>query len=322
MAYYRSEKNGFFQFRKMPFGYAYLDAKKNTLLGIYEKQTKGQPGHVISSWCAYDSKGCAIGLNPEKTYLFHRKQETRPFRVSDIPAGCYIEMIRQQKDWTTFAINSKSAKSAKLRIDFVQKQYKVYVNGKEIANVGTSLNTSVPVPANILILTTQSAAFPLSEYIRNKHWESGFNGENGLLSPHGYRGYTSNMYRAIRRMKIDGKFKNCICVGSGRYSAFMEKRFRVPADKKTLTFNAELGRTQQNKKIPVESVLTITANGKEIYSGTIPSEPKVWKKYSVNVAEFAGQDILLNFTFRYGKPEQEAANVGNHEIHITDLAWE
>ena len=322
LAYYRSEKNGFFQFRKMPFGYAYLDAKKNTLLGIYEKQTKGLPGHIISTWCAYDNKGCAIGLDPEKMYLFHRKKETLPFRISNIPAGCYIDMVRQQKEWTTFSIHSKSAKSADIRIDFVQKPYKVYVNGKEIANAGTRLNTTIPVPANILILTKQSAVFPLTEYIRNKNWVSGFNGVNGLHSPHGYRGYANNMHRIIRRIKIDGEFKNCICIGSGKYSAYMEKRFKVPADKKALTFTAELGRTQQHKKIPVDSVLTISANGREIYSGTIPNEPKVWKKYSVNVAEFAGQDILLNFTFRYGKPEQESANVGNHEIHITDLTWE
>ena len=322
IAYYRSEKNGFFQFRKMPFGYAYTDAKKNILLGIYEKQTKGLPGTVISDWCAYDRKGAAIGLNPKYAYRFHSQKEDMFYNVAELTADCYFDFVRHhaKKDWSLFQLNSASKKNADFKVTFRKQPARIYLNGVEQKLNGRKWNVNAAaLPATALVIFKEPSYMASSVFCKSWGWfRYGYMEDNGLHAIHGYRAYSNNISGHAGTFRFDGKVKDCLHLGSGKYRRFTDKAIAVPAGKKTLAFSVALDAVARNKKVPYKSILKIYANGKEIFSKFI-SNSKKWQEYQADVSAFAGKNVIFHFEFGFEKPEQEKASVNNHVIKIGDL---
>ncbi|MBR2427626.1 MAG: hypothetical protein IKB16_12895 [Lentisphaeria bacterium] len=323
IAYYRSAKNGFFQFRKMPFGYAFTDAKKNVLLGIYEKQTKGLPGKIISDWCAYDKNGAAIGLNPKHAYRFHSKAEKINFNVTELTPGCYFEFVRHINNnvRTMFRINSASKKNADFTVSFKKQPIRVYLNGIEQNISGKEWKVAAAaLPANVQLVFEEPKSHTAATLPKSWGWiKYGYTGENGLHISHGYRSYAENITGHAGKFKFAGKVKDTLHVGSGKFRRYVEKVVDVPANVKTLTFSVALDSQKKKKNISYASVLKIYANGKEIFHKTIPSNSKAWQDFQTGIAEFAGKKVIFHIEFGYEKPEDVKASVQNHVIHIGDL---
>ena len=322
IAYYRSAKNGFFQFRKMPFGYAYVDAKKNIILGICKNRSKGLPNRTISGWCAYDDKGCAIGMNPAHEYQFHSKKENFPFNVYKVSDGTYFRFIRNHKDldWTLFQLGSDKQKTADFKVEFKQTPAKVYLNGKEQKITGKEWTVSAAaLPANVMIVKKEPAYNNASILCKSWAWvRNGFTGANGLHELHGYGGYAQNFMCYAGPFEFDKQKKDCLHIGSGRYRAWCEKAITIPAGKTTLDFSIALDSVKKNKKVNYNSVLMIYANGKEIFNSKIPNSKK-WQEFKADISGFAGQNVIFHFEFGYETPEQVNASVTNHYIHIGNL---
>ena len=315
LAYYRSEKNGFFQFRKMPYGYAYLDARKNTELGIYENVGKGIPGFLIPNWCAYDETGAAIGLNPERSYRFVKNGKKLLFTIVGLPEGCYLESVRNQENRSTVRLNSKTKKNGTVTVKFDAPPNRVLLNGK-IQNVtGTQMTFTTDFPASLLVFHKQPKVHP--ELHRNWGWESGYDGLNGLHASHGYRGYYFNFSITNSRYTFDGQQKDCINIGSGRFGGYIEKMSMVPAGKKLLKCSFALKNTGKN----IAGRLIVTINGKEILNRIVKNGDH-WQDLELDISEFAGQEALFNFAFRYADPAQSIDQNINNTIHIGGFRFE
>jgi hypothetical protein len=161
----------------------------------------------------------------------------------------------------------------------------------------------------------------MASSIFRKSWgwfRYGYMEDNGLHAIHGYRAYPNNISGHAGPFRFDGKVKDCLHLGSGKYRRFTDKAIAVPAGKKTLAFSVALDAAARNKKVPYKSILKIYANGKEIFSKFIPNSKK-WQEYQADVSAFAGKNVIFHFEFGFEKPEQEKASVNNHVIKIGDL---
>ena len=315
LAYYRSAKNGYFQFRKTPYGYAYTDAKKQPLLGIYKGTAKGIPGFMIPQWCAYDRNGTAIGLNPEHFYRFIKNTEKVPFTITALSDGCFLESVRNQEKWTSVRLNSKTIKKADFTVKFDQKPFRVLVNGKEQNITGNMLKATVDLPASVQVFYSKPAVdISLS---RRNEWKFGYDGVNGLHASHGYRGYYFNIPLSAGPFTFDKQKKDCVNIGSGRYGGYAEKMAAVPAGKKTLKFFAAL--KNNLPKIPMK--LIVTVNGKTVMDRTVSNSDK-WQELQADAAEFSGQEVLINFAYRYADPEKTVAQNFNNVLHLGGFSFE
>lgn len=303
-AYYRSEKNGFFQFRKMPFGYAFVDSKGKVELGIYENVSKGIPGFAIPNWCAYDDKGAAIGLNPKASYRFIKKADPVPFTVTKMSDGTYFEFIRHNKSWTTTRIQGKKGmKDVQLSVRFDKKPLYVLVNGEVKTLSGNKLNTSAALPASLIAIYKEPGKH---HFAHKTGWGLGHSGKNGLYAPHGFRGFSWNFMLSTGQYQFARERKHGVKLGPGSYSAYADKLIRVPAGKKVLKFSYAL---KNNLKKFKPMRLTISANGKELFSQIIRNNPK-WQEGQVDISAYAGKLTMFTFVFLYddGNPASHCNN--------------
>ena len=308
LAYYRSEKNGFFQFRKMPFGYAYVDAQKKPLLGIYENIAKGIPGFMIPYWCAYDAQGRAIGLNPERSYRFIKKADPVPFTVTALTDGAYLEHVRHNRNWTSCRINSKTLKNADLTFHFDKMPVTLLVNGKEKNLTGKQMKLSVALPASIVAVYKAPGK---QSFAHKQDWAVGYDSPNGLRTSHGFRGYACNFMLTVGQIEFAKEKKNGVKIGPGSYGAYAEKLIRIPTGAKTLKFSYAMKNSLKKKNMR----LTVSVNNK-ILSDFIVKNGSQWQEKQVDISAYAGTQALFSFVFRYddGKPASHSNNylyIGN-----------
>ena len=320
IAYYRSAKNGFFQFRKMPFGHAYVDAKKNVLLGLYSKVSKGLPGFYVPDWVAYDAKGRAIGLNPAHTYKFMKTALPRNFTITALSDGAYLNLIRKSRskklDYSTIEIASDKLKTSVLNIKFHESPYKVLINGKEQTVVNKELKTNVSLPAAVVIYMKKLNEYPASAMGQRKGWISGFTGPNGLFRPHGYRGFYANFNFFPGKYTFGKVTKESMTVAVGAHCGYLEKQIQVPAEAKTLSFSLGLKQTAR-KSIPM--VVTLRANGNVIWTTQINSKD-VWQPQTVDISRYAGQNVLFSYTFQYQNADKAPIQQNcNNYLRIADF---
>ena len=315
LAYYRSAKNGYFQFRKTNDGYAYTDAKGNKLLGIYENVTKGEKGFYIPDWFAYKN-GCAIGLNPKKSYRYIKPAQKTPFTITGLTDGCYVDTIRHNPDWTTINLASGTAKNTKLQVQFHSAPAKVMLNGKTMEVKGNTLQTTVTLPAALIVYHKAVKPAEGNRIHYHTNWKKGFTGYNGVRESHGYRGYYFNMDMTFNKYTMNKVQKPSLNIGSGHYCGYAEKLIRIPAGKTKL--HLTLGLNNQ-KKIPM--VMTVYADGMKLAEQTLQNKAD-WQNVTLNIASLAGKDTILNFSFRY--PELKKSFPGNiqNTLHIGGIFFE
>ena len=308
LAYYRSEKNGFFQFRKMPFGYAYVNENKKPLLGIYENVAKGIPGFMIPYWCAYDAQGRAIGLNPERSYRFIKKADPVPFTVTALTDGAYLEHVRHNRNWTSCRINSKTLKNADLTFHFDKMPVTLLINGKEKNLTGKQMKLSVALPASIVAVYKAPGK---QSFAHNQDWAVGYDSPNGLRTSHGFRGYACNFMLTVGQIEFAKEKKNGVKIGPGSYGAYAEKLIRIPTGAKTLKFSYAMKNSLKKKNMR----LTVSVNDK-ILSDFIVKNGTQWQEKQVDISAYAGTQALFSFVFWYddGKPASHSNNylyIGN-----------
>lgn len=316
LAYYRSAKNGYFQFRKTNDGYAYTDAKGKRLLGIYENVTKGGKGFFIPDWLAYDNNGYAIGLNPEKTYRYINKTQEMPFTITALSDNCYVDRIRKNKDWTTVNLASASANETKLQIKFRNAPVKVLLNGKEIPVKGSTLTTTAALPAALVVYHKDAKIATGKQILSYNNWHKGFTGFNGIRESHGYRGYYYNMDQTFSKYTLNNVQKTSLNIGSGHYCGYAEKRIRIPADKTKMRI---ICGSNNLKKVPM--VMNIYIDGMPLSETKLESKNE-WKELVLNIAHLAGKDVILNFTFRYPAPQDSKPANFQNALHIGGISFE
>ena len=316
LAYYRSEKNGYFQFRKTKTGYAYTDAKGNELLGIYENVTKGNKNFYVSDWFAYDSAGCAIGLNPAKSYKFVKTPGKLPFVITKLSKDIYLDQIRSNKNWTTIVLDSVKAKTADFSVKFNSAPAKVLLNGKEIQVNGKEWKNSAALPAVMVVYHKNPVAAAPEKLLTRTNWIKGFIGDNGLYESHGYRGYYFNWDQTFNHYTANKVKKTSLNMGCGHYSSYNEKLVKIPAGKTKMKLEYALNNTAKQSMI-----LTVSANGIKLADLTIQSKD-AWQNAEFDIAKFAGQDTIVTITFRYPTiKDSKTANI-NNVLHVSGISFE
>lgn len=318
LAYYRSAKNGFFQFRKMPFGYAYTDGKKNVLLGIYEKVRIGLPGFRIPGWNGYDRTGKAIGLDPTKSYRFVKKQnKDLPFVIEELPENSVITYNRQQKNWADIRIESPENKKCTGTICFKQKPLWVFVNGKSTTVNGSALNFSGISPLSLVVVYKDDSLPVDRKALQSKNWTFGYEDVNGLPATVGYRGYYFNMFMGMGAQTFSGVRKQALSIGCGRHSGYGSRLAKIPSTAKKLRFALTLKKS--GKDIPMQ--FTVQLNGVDVFRKTLLNMEK-WEEHAVDVSAFAGKTALLTFQFRYADPLNRIDQNINNILRIGDIDFE
>lgn len=316
LGYYRSEKNGFFQFRKTKTGYAYTDAKGNELLGIYENVTRGNKNFYIADWMAYDSDGRAIGLNPEKSYMFIKTPQKLPFVITKLSKDTYLDQIRSNKDWTTILLASGKAKTAEFSVKFDSVPAKVLLSGKEIKVSGKEWKTSAALPASLVVYHKNPVAAAPEKMLTRTNWKKGFIGINGVRESHGYRGYFYNFEQTFNHFTANKVKKTSLNSGCGHYSSYNEKLVKIPAGKTKMKLEFAL-----NNKAKQPMILAVSANGIKLADLKIQSKD-AWQNAEFNIEKFAGQDTIITITFRYPSiKDSKPANI-NNVLHVAGISFE
>ncbi len=296
LACYRSDKNEWFQFRKMPFGYAYT--KDGTvLLGICENVRQGVAGFSIPAWPAYDAKDCALGLNPKQSYRFIREKTPRSFTISSLPENVFVSGVRKQADWTVVSLDSDSLKEAEIAIDFHQKPFRVLLNGKEVALDRKMYR--IPLPGSLLVVEKEPKVIDGGKLPTRNGWSFGHYDAEGLPASNGFRGWSFDFNTATSEFSFAGQKKLSVDLGPGRFGSYAERFVKLPDGKAELSFSTAMKNTL--KDVPMHT--RIQVNGQEVFRETTPSSD-AWREQKVNLDRFAGQTVLLTFSYQFEDPAQ------------------
>jgi len=296
LAYYRSDKNEWFQFRKMPFGYAYT--KDGTvLLGICENVRQGVPDFSIPAWPAYDAKNRPIGLNPKQSYRFIQEKTPRPFTISSLPENVFISGVRKQPSWSMVSLDSDSSKEAEIAVDFHKKPFRVLLNGIEVAPDRKTYRVSLP--GTLLVLENEPKAIDGGKLPNRNGWNFGHYDANGLPASHGFRGWSFDFNTDTSEFSFAGQKKLSVELGPGRFGSYAERFVKLPDGKAELSFATAMKNTL--KDVPM--LTRIQVNGQEVFRETTPSSD-AWREQKVNLDRFAGETVLLTFSYQFENPAQ------------------
>lgn len=304
LAWYRGKNNKWYQFKKMPFGDAYVQdvpGNQKIILGRCFGRTRTTFKQPISiqNWLAYDNKDQAIGLNPspDRKYPFTiEKPKTEFFRITELPDGVHIDSIRHHDKYSVieFKPNSNPISSGKVALKFYQKCRGIST-GKEDLNKPVEKDQTVSVtmdfPGGMVIKWQESKAATgtFTNHFIGKHG----NEINLGLPKLGWM-YNSRCY--LTRQKINGLSIPAISIGPGVYKGYVENWIKLAPNAKPILRFILAGKPA--KGCP-DFYYLVKMNGREIFRKKSSTEDKLSSEVCLDLSKYSGRTVLLTLTVEY-----------------------
>ena len=300
LAYYRSKSGNWFQFRRMPWGFAYVEqtaAGQQMRLGQIVKQSTFPLAQsaTIEDWVAYRD-GKPIGLDPTQTYNFIAgAPPAGNFRITDLPAGVTIAGVRGSDTHTVVEFGSTSgARQITVPITFARNAMCASSGQKGFQGpfaAGSSQEFAVSAPGALVLQWQQPRGIGrqvAATFGRN----SGHQHANGLP----YSFYTPN--GVIRRTEFRGRGAavNALELGPGLHTAYAEQWVQL-AEGARPVLRFDVGYfPPQGASAPAARPLevAIAVNGQILWRETFTAAAD-WRPREVPLGDFAGRQVLLTF---------------------------
>jgi len=319
LACYRGRGGKRFEFRKLPFGDAFVEATPSghkLRLGRFIGQSWGcaaRPAQV-QDWAAYRD-GMPIGLNPDRVYPF-LLETPRPegwLWITSLPEGAFINAVRHSKGYSVVELDAPADRQGTGRVTVVLHRRCLRVcepqwetEGPFEAGIEATLTTKIP---GGLVFVWEEPA------VADGRFRSDFKGASGHLLARGVADRFWCYNAAIRCMaaQVGGRELRAVSIGPGRHRGYADQWLRLAAGASpVLKFDVGYPVPQEKNRPTLPPLaFSVRVNGQRVWSEEAKPQPD-WRPREVPLQRWAGRTVLVTLSV------QAIGNRDTHPSH-TDL---
>jgi hypothetical protein len=299
VAHYRSREGKTYQYRRMPFGEAFVESVRGkyiTRLGVFKGvyQSPLSEPVKITNWPGYKNNR-PIGLNPAASYPFII--QTPPagdaYTVSGLPDKAFIAGIRHGKKWSVLELGTADGKivTGELTVVFRRDCLRISTAEKEIPGpfkAGEEKRFSMTLPDGLVFVWEEPESVD-SRFRSNLVTETGRILSTGLQD----RQWSYNSFMGTRNVTFNNITYPTIDVGFGRYRGYSEGWVELVGTQPVLRF--DLGYPVPEKRRLPEVEASVLVNGRQVWKQDVKTG-KEWQPQEVSLKGFAGRKVLVTLS--------------------------
>lgn len=302
LACFRAKGGRWFEYRRMPWGYAYVEsAGMRVRLGRLLQQTSfplSQPAR-IQNWVGYRD-GRPIGLNPARTYNFLMEPPTADGRVwvTGLPPGAWIKAIRHAPQQSVIELGAvQESKAAELEVLFHGDCLAVRDAARDQAGpfrAGTAGKLTTRLPGGLVFVWQD----PKPADVRATSSFLGAAGHvraNGV--PYDWWTYNSAVRSTTFAIKKGDAPVPVLELGTGLHRAWCDQWVELAAGTQpVLRFDLGYPTSEDPKQRPPRPLLwSLQVNGAEVWRERVAAGGE-WLAREVSLADYTGRTVLLTFS--------------------------
>ena len=304
LACYRGKGGKWFQYRRMPWGYAYVEmglpGPKVRLGRLVNQAAFPLPLPArIQNWGGYRD-GKPVGMDPARTYnfLLEPAQPEGRFWITGLPEGAFIAAIRHAETHSVVELGSAAPIPAgKVKVVLHRKCLAVSDAARDLTGPfeeGAARELETAIPGGLVFLWQEPKP-------ADGRFTPGFLGNTGHLEanglPYSYWTYNSTIRRADAALNGKTPAESVIEIGTGLHRGYSEQWFDLASGARpVLRFDIGYAPPDDPKQRPPRPLAwSVRVNGKEVWREMVKAEA-VWRPREVPLAEFAGRRVLITLS--------------------------
>lgn len=302
LAYFRAKGGRWFEYRRMPWGDAYVESSGGRVrLGRLLQQAAfplSQPAR-IQNWAGYRD-GRPIGLNPARTYDFMMEPPSPDGRVwlTCLPPGACITAIRHAPQQSVIEIGAaQESAAAEVEVLFHRDCLAVRDAAQDHAGpfpAGTAAKFTTRLPGG-LVFAWQEPKPVDARFTSNFLGTSGHLRANGV--PYDWWTYNSAIRSTTFTMNEQDAPTPVMELGTGLHRAWCDQWVQLSADAQpVLRFDLGYPASEDSKQRPPRPLIwSVRVNGAEVWRERVAPGGD-WLPREVALAEYAGRTVLVTFS--------------------------
>jgi len=305
VAYYRGRGQKWFQFRRMPYGDAFVEVTTGGLkvhLGRFRGRTESpiEGPTFIPGWAAYRD-GRPIGLDPRRTYRFlpDKPNVTAPVTITDLPAGVYVDAVREQKEFVVVELGRPDGKRAKGKVTLVPARDVAWLatgadSGPREIKAGEGVTLDVDGGLALAFQRVHGTRLEILGWWL--HWRGRVHSEG-----RSERGWVQGGSPYTTKIQVDGNEVEVLRLGVGRYRTCVDRWIDVPAEGAS-----RLAMSWRSESVPAgrladPPIIRVHVNGAEVLRMPAGTD-SAWTDHDVDLAPWAGKIIMVTVSVSAAKP--------------------
>ncbi len=302
VAHYRSREGKTYQYRRMPFGEAYVElsrGKYKTQLGVFKgvyESPLTETARIIG-WVGYKNNKI-IGLNPAASYPFILQTHSagNTYTVSGLPDKAFIAGIRHGKKWSVLELGTADGNivTGEVTVVFRRDCLRVSSAGKDIPGPfrsGEEKKFGVTLPDGLVFVWEEPESVD-SRFRSNLITETGRTLATGLQN----KQWAYNSFIGTRNVTFSNITWPTIDIGFGRYSGYSEGWVKLEKSAEpVLKFDIGYSGIGQRRLSLHKVEASVFVNGKRIWKAEVEKGTQ-WQPQEVSLKEFAGRKVLVTLS--------------------------
>ncbi len=319
LAYFRAKGGRWFQYRKMPWGAAYVELPGNDTstsgpgdkpssptaadfkvhLGRLRRQSAfplAGPAR-IPDWVGY-REGKPFGLNPARAYEFVMAPPAAEggLWVTALPSVAYIAAVRHAPQHAVVELGAAGGPSSgDVELCFHKRCLRVLDAGRDWQgpfDAGTTARFHTALPG-ALVLVWEEPAQVDAPSVGNLVGTSGHVRANGVP----YRWWTPQNEIRCTELAVADTPAAVVEIGAGLHRGWCEQWVRLAGGTRpVLQFSAGVPRPpERRRRRPHALVLSVQVNGRDVWR-TRMAASSAWSRQEVSLAPYAGRQVLVTLS--------------------------
>ncbi len=305
LAYYRGRGDRWYQFRRMPWGDAYVEEPgARVRLGRYSGVEAGPLPEAthIQDWVAYKGDR-PVGLNPRRTYPFVLGPPAAEQAVvlSGLPEGVCVNAVRPSGKQLVVELDRRpeGPQAAEVAVTCRKPCLRVCGTAQDWSEpwpAGETRRLTTPLPGGLVFVWEETPP---------KDWRlrSDYNAANGQGLARGTPayGWTYNSYTRVESRTVGEEAYPTLVLGWGRFRGWAEHWVALAAEAEpVLKFSYAYAPEYdvRRERAPWPMAVSVLVNGTEVWREQATPAPR-WQAREVPLGAFRGRQVLITLSAQY-----------------------